>query len=186
MTCYVVVATGIIVGLVGADPAYMGGFSMIVILMAFLPFQRGHALALIFASGVIFLIAAFFTSVDLEPASKQYGLLNLILTFVMSVAIVFLIDYTRKTSFERGLLIRRRNKEIEKQKIELEEAMTKLKTLGGLLPICANCKSIRDSKGYWHQLERYIGDHSEAEFSHSLCEDCVKKLYPDLADHLKI
>lgn len=56
--------------------------------------------------------------------------------------------------------------------------------LKGLLPICANCKSIRDDKGYWNQIESYIHQHSEARFSHSLCPDCTKKLYPDIYDKI--
>jgi PAS domain S-box-containing protein len=63
---------------------------------------------------------------------------------------------------------------------ELEEALKKVKQLRGMLPICASCKKIRDDNGYWNQLEVYIRDHSEAEFSHSLCPECVKTLYPDL------
>jgi hypothetical protein len=54
------------------------------------------------------------------------------------------------------------------------------KTLKGFLPICASCKKTRDDKGYWNQIELYIRDHSEAEFSHGICPDCAKELYPDL------
>ncbi len=57
---------------------------------------------------------------------------------------------------------------------------TEVRTLSGLLPICASCKNIRDDKGYWNQIESYIHKHSEAEFSHSICPECAKKLYPDL------
>jgi PAS domain S-box-containing protein len=63
---------------------------------------------------------------------------------------------------------------------DLQKALAKVKALSGLLPICANCKKIRDDDGYWNQIESYIHDHSEAEFSHSICPDCAKKLYPDL------
>jgi hypothetical protein len=63
---------------------------------------------------------------------------------------------------------------------ELQEALSKVKTLSGLLPICASCKKIRDDKGYWNQIETYIGAHSEAEFSHGICPDCLIKLYPGL------
>ena len=48
------------------------------------------------------------------------------------------------------------------------------------MPICASCKQIRDDEGYWHQVEKYVQDHSHAQFSHSLCPDCIKKLYPEL------
>jgi hypothetical protein len=64
--------------------------------------------------------------------------------------------------------------------VQLQEALSEVKQLSGLLPICASCKNIRDDKGYWNQIESYIRDHSEAEFSHSICPDCAKKLYPDL------
>lgn len=62
----------------------------------------------------------------------------------------------------------------------LEKALSKVKTLSGLFPICANCKKIRDDKGYWNQIETYIDHHSDATFSHGICPDCAKKLYPDL------
>ena len=63
---------------------------------------------------------------------------------------------------------------------ELKHTLLKVKTLSGLLPICAHCKKIRDDKGYWNQIESYIKDHSEAEFSHSICQECAKKHYPDI------
>lgn len=65
---------------------------------------------------------------------------------------------------------------------ELKDAFSKIKILSGFLPICASCKKIRDDKGYWNQIESYIRDHSEAEFSHSICPECAKKLYPNLFD----
>ena len=63
---------------------------------------------------------------------------------------------------------------------EKEKALLDLKILSGLLPICASCKNIRDDKGYWKQIETYIHDHSEADFSHSICPECAKELYRDL------
>ncbi|MEJ2638432.1 MAG: response regulator [Desulfosarcinaceae bacterium] len=63
---------------------------------------------------------------------------------------------------------------------QLQAARGKIKILSGLLPICAYCKKIRDDQGYWHQIETYIHQHSDAEFSHGLCEACAAKLYPDL------
>ncbi len=76
----------------------------------------------------------------------------------------------------------RKQAEREREKLiaELQKALSRVKLLSGLVPICAHCKKIRDDSGYWHQLERYISDHSEAEFSHGICPDCMKKLYPDL------
>jgi PAS domain S-box-containing protein len=62
----------------------------------------------------------------------------------------------------------------------LRTALAQIKTLNQLLPICASCKKIRDDKGYWNQIETYISEHSQAQFSHSICPDCTKELYPDL------
>lgn len=75
------------------------------------------------------------------------------------------------------------NKQAEAEReqllLELQAALAEVKTLSGLLPICASCKKIRDDQGYWHQIEVYIRDHSEADFSHGICPDCARKLYPD-------
>ena len=65
---------------------------------------------------------------------------------------------------------------------ELEQAMEKIKVLSGILPICMHCKQIRDDKGYWNQLEQFIQSHSSAQFSHSLCEACFEKYYPEEYD----
>jgi PAS domain S-box-containing protein len=77
---------------------------------------------------------------------------------------------------------KRREVQAEREKLigELQEALAKVKTLSGFIPICASCKKIRDDKGFWNQLEAYLSAHSEIEFSHSLCPDCARKLYPDL------
>jgi PAS domain S-box-containing protein len=62
---------------------------------------------------------------------------------------------------------------------QLHETLSKVRTLSGLLPICASCKKIRDDKGYWQKLETFVREHSNAEFSHSICPDCMERLYPD-------
>ncbi len=75
----------------------------------------------------------------------------------------------------------RKEAELQNQRLmeELQEAVDNVKVLSGLLPICASCKKIRDDKGYWNQIESYIRDHSEAEFSHGICPDCAAELYPN-------
>jgi CheY-like chemotaxis protein len=75
---------------------------------------------------------------------------------------------------QRDILIQRNE--------ELQTALAKIKTLSGLLPICASCKKIRDDQGYWTQLEYYISEHSEAEFTHGCCPECMKKLYPEMCE----
>lgn len=79
-------------------------------------------------------------------------------------------------------ITQRKHMELERETLvaQLQSALAKVKTLRGLVPICASCKKIRDDKGFWHQVEAYIQDHSDAVFSHGICPDCALKLYPDL------
>jgi len=76
---------------------------------------------------------------------------------------------------------RRKAAEQERDHIiqQLQKALSEVKTLRGFLPVCSNCKNIRDDKGYWRRIEAYIQEHSYAEISHSICPQCAKKLYPD-------
>jgi CRP-like cAMP-binding protein len=78
-------------------------------------------------------------------------------------------------AFELMRMLSQRIRAIEKTIVD---------AIGGLLPICAHCKKIREDNGSWVSIEKYISDHSEAEFSHSLCQDCVKELYPQFAERL--
>ncbi len=89
--------------------------------------------------------------------------------------------------FDDLMELRRLNAELqvgnearERLILELQNALAQLKTLSGLLPICASCKKIRDDDGYWNQLEAYIQDHSEVVFSHGLCPECAKELYLEI------
>jgi len=88
-------------------------------------------------------------------------------------------DYLVKGKVEGGILARSLRYAIERQKLSLQliQSMKEINTLRGFLPICANCKKIRDDKGYWTQIESYISLHSEAEFSHGICPECAVKLY---------
>lgn len=78
------------------------------------------------------------------------------------------VSEKKRADFERETLIAR-----------LREALSRVKTLSGLLPICASCKRIRDDRGDWNPIEVYIHDRSNAQFSHGICPECAKKLYPD-------
>jgi DNA-binding response OmpR family regulator len=73
-----------------------------------------------------------------------------------------------------------KNTQLRKLNRDLQRALDEIKTLRGIIPICANCKKIRNDDDSWQRIEKYISDHSEAVFSHSICPDCAKKLYPDL------
>lgn len=88
---------------------------------------------------------------------------------------VFAIWTTALISYRRKILEEKRENAIK----EREKALDELKVLRGLIPICASCKKIRNDEGYWIQMEAYIRDHSEANFSHGICPECSRKLYPD-------
>ena len=87
---------------------------------------------------------------------------------------------TVKDAVEAHLALLAATETLNKKNHELEAALKEVKTLQGLLPICASCKKIRDDKGYWIQIESYISDRSDVQFSHGICSDCAKKLYPEM------
>lgn len=73
---------------------------------------------------------------------------------------------------------------LKEKTVSLEQALAQVKTLRGLLPICSNCKRIRDDEGFWTRVESYVSEHTEAVFSHGLCPECVRALYPEEADEI--
>ncbi|MBN1782826.1 GAF domain-containing protein [bacterium] len=85
-----------------------------------------------------------------------------------------------KDTLEAHLMLVDTLDQLEKKNRDLEHALNEVKTLRGLLPICSSCKKVRDDRGYWEQIEVYISQHSEAKFSHGICPDCGKKLFPDI------
>ena len=102
-------------------------------------------------------------------------------------AVFSISDVTNLTQYARNYRTMRDQalREVEERKrliVDLQDALRKVKTLRGLIPICASCKKIRDDQGFWSQVEVYVREHSEAEFSHALCPDCAEKLYPELYD----
>jgi PAS domain S-box-containing protein len=72
--------------------------------------------------------------------------------------------------------------ELDREKLieKLQDALKNIKVLRGIIPICSSCKNIRDDKGYWNKLEAYIHEHSEANFTHGVCPECSRKLYPEI------
>lgn len=77
--------------------------------------------------------------------------------------------------------------ELEQERLvkELQEALAKVKTLSGMLPICSFCKKIRDDQGYWSQVETYVAQNTDAKFSHGLCPDCASQLYPGIVEEVE-
>jgi hypothetical protein len=98
-------------------------------------------------------------------------LLNLLASQQTTTSVVLL----EKEVADRKQAVKEREKLIK----ELQEAFENIKTLSGLLPICAHCKKIRDDKGYWNNLEEYIQTHSDVSFSHGMCSECSDKIYGD-------
>ena len=87
--------------------------------------------------------------------------------------------HTFKTAIETNLSFIATLEQLRQKNSELETAITEIKTLRGLLPICTSCKKIRDDKGYWNQIEVYFHERSDVEFSHGFCPDCIEKYYPE-------
>lgn len=109
-------------------------------------------------------------------------------TIVFSTAIATVVSFCvlrKHIEFNKKIIAKEieselLNIELENTVEQLENTLSKIKTLSGLLPICASCKKIRDDKGNWNQIELYIKERSEVDFSHSICPDCQKKIYPEL------
>ncbi len=99
-----------------------------------------------------------------------------VIAMAVGLVILFLLFIQHSEMIKR--------KKAEERRIEtiadLQKALSEIKTLKGFLPICSHCKKIRDDKGYWKQIESYIQDHSDAEFSHSICQECAEEFYPDM------
>lgn len=91
-------------------------------------------------------------------------------------------DQLEKKVEERTADLRKAKEKAEHLATSLGKTLEEIKTLRGLLPICSKCKNIRDDKGYWHKVEAYIMDRTEAQFSHGLCPICAKELYPGIFD----
>jgi hypothetical protein len=141
-------------------------------------------LKIIIISLVVLLLAVIFDVFDRfvhwyvkhpEPAEIEE---IIIVIFVLSFAFaIFSWRRWRELSveIEKRLQI---EKELREERDKLQEALAKINTLSGLLPICSHCKKIRDDQGYWNKMEAYIHKHSEAKLSHGICPDCAEKYYP--------
>jgi hypothetical protein len=108
----------------------------------------------------------------LIPKIMIAALIPLIIAPIMSVIFVRLLKQIDEAEQRNAQLVD-----------ELQAALAKAKTLSGLLPICASCKKIRDDAGYWHQVEVYIRDHAEVNFSHGLCPECAKAFQAQIAQY---
>ena len=113
---------------------------------------------------------------QLNKMLTRSSVLVFLIALGLLIASMVILFIEKKIIYKRKLM----QKERENLIADLQDAIAKINTLKGLLPICANCKKIRDGKDHWEQIESYIREHSEAELTHSICPECAKKLYPDL------
>jgi PAS domain S-box-containing protein len=122
-----------------------------------------------------------------QRTGRAYGELNVRRKdgTVFPIEISSVVFQSPEGEFRTCMIIRditeRKSAEAERERLikELQEALGRVKTLSGLLPICASCRKIRDEQGLWHDLEAYIRKHTEADFTHGICPDCRRKLYPE-------
>jgi hypothetical protein len=116
-----------------------------------------------------------------------------LITIIFSTIVATIAGYIiLEKQIKLNTALSKKNAESNALRMELESTinhlntlLSKVKMLSGMLPICASCKKIRDDKGYWNQIESYIREHSDADFSHSLCPDCAVKLYPQYKEKPK-
>lgn len=104
------------------------------------------------------------------------------ITVLVLAATGMTINVYQKTMQEQQNELHDRYEELARNNAELEKALGDVKTLSGLLPICASCKCIRNDQGYWQQIDAYVRDHSDVAFSHSICPNCARQLYPEFMD----
>jgi hypothetical protein len=122
-------------------------------------------------TGLFLVAGAFVLLTDMAYLSPETQV-RFLVTFSVCTVLAYTIESLRERfDNESRALIGR-----------LEKALSEVKTLERLLPICANCKKIRDDTGYWNQIEAYLQEHADTRFTHSVCPECVQKLYPEFVE----
>jgi hypothetical protein len=131
-------------------------------------------IAIFFAEAVIMVMLNLLPPLEVE----QDVLLDAISLIIILSPILY---YFAFKPLQKEILVREKaEKELKKIVEELNKALEEVKTLQGIIPICSSCKNIRNDQGFWEKVESYIGGHTDAKFSHGVCPDCAKKLYPEL------
>lgn len=122
---------------------------------------------------------------SLQLERNRYFLAVMVLSLgTFATTIVALAIYNKNMRRNRRTL-QASNAELASINLELQDRMNEIKTLSGLLPICAQCKKIRNDQGYWTQLESYVSEHTSATFSHGICPNCAEDLYPEAMDRMR-
>ena len=152
--------------------------------------QRCLVAAAIFfpTMSALFLIEYLYPDLIVGYSSQDQRFLDIYLAFAVSTVVIYSIislileshGIEKNRLHTTNVLLQEKMDILNRTNLDLEEALARVKTLSGLLPICSSCKKVRDDKGYWNRIESYIQKHSKAEFSHSICPECSEMLYPDL------
>jgi hypothetical protein len=128
-------------------------------------------------SGLCILISVIITT-TIWTLSGQSGLcLAIVVAIICPAALATPVTFFYSQLSES---LDKSSQHLEMANKKLKVALSEVKELSGLLPICASCKNVRDDQGYWNQIETYIQHHSKAKFSHCVCPDCSKAMYPEL------
>jgi len=158
-------------------------YFLIILIAAFSTSLKQFAVLSIILCAVYGLVLA--VGLDETSLSSEGLLLRVPVLLIMAVFYGTSVGMVRKERQQKAGLVdyiaalKQAEEERERLIQQLQEALANIKALSGLLPICYSCKQIRDDKGYWNQIETYIHDHSDAQFTHGICPECATKLYPD-------
>ncbi len=136
----------------------------------------------------LFVWEYFFPELLLGYQTRLERFLDLYLTFLIATVVIFKVlsmvmdayNLERQRLAEANHALANKVEELNRVNATLEQAISEIKSLSGLLPICSWCKKVRDDKGYWNLIESYVQDHSEVDFSHSICPECAREHFPEL------
>lgn len=179
--CALIVAFFVNNGTYGGAPYFF--FILIVPVIVLTPklFQKKF-IAFVFITIVLMIASEYFFPgmlIGYDNRIQQYFDIGTSLIICMGI-VTFMVNSVFTRYLEERRLKDKLLEQAIKDKEEIENAFREIKILRGFLPICSECKNIRDDKGYWKKIELYIREHSEAEFSHGICPECLLKLYPEL------
>ena len=129
----------------------------------------------------VYILAARYDILEhIVEFSKQHESLEIDEIITVSYFLVFAFAFF---SFRQWCRVRKSENELLQINQKLEKALSDIKQLRGIVPICSSCKKIRNDSGYWQQVEVYVKEHTQAEFSHGICPGCEKKLYPEFIEN---
>lgn len=171
------VSTGLNFGMT----SFMAEFLILTVFLGVTFLPKRHALVVFILSGVLLAGCALLSMKGVVPLVAEFeahinsfsSWSSYLVTFLFMTTIIIFI------AGDVGALLAEKIKAFEKKNTDLIKANEEVRKLQGILPICSSCKKVRDDQGYWYQVESYIESHSEAKFSHGLCDECLDKLYGD-------